>query len=371
MGATAGMSPRFSDSVTGFLVGLLVVPAVVLAALPFLAVVVAIHEAGHLCAAFVVGGRCVEFHVLLWSWEKRDGRWRFRWVNDFVTGGHVRCISRSGGPQAGVPYLLGGPLFSLLAAGGFTIAASETAGVWPWVYGPLAFFSAIVGLGSLLPMRLPNGNLSDGSRLVFHLRLRGIYRTWADIVELHAATSHTRPRDYAAGSLNARNSAPAYLAYLHLCRYWAELDSGHIVAAAAELKSAWEGIGELEPFVAERAQLAFEVAMLFTRFVDDPELAATAYDCGTECDASCPTRLTADAARHFRMGEEAEARDKLEQLRRRYEAESSLPDYMKSYLDDSFALFLDPNIPVRTHDDVEAEVARGEYPRLCEPIGSI
>ena len=124
------------------------------------------------------------------------------------------------------------------------------------------------------------------------------------------------------------------------------------------------------PFHAERAQIAFEVATFFTRFVDDPELAARGHGYGLASDASCPTRRTADAARHYRMGEDAEAREQLEQLRGHYEALLRLPDHMKSYLDDSFALFLDPSIPVRTREDVAGEIASGDYPHVCEPITS-
>lgn len=165
---------------------------------------VLLHELGHTGAGLALGMKLRAFIVGPFQWQKREGKWKFRF--------NAASLFSSGGATALVPtdprqaqwrhiwMIAAGPLVTLVS-GLIALWATLTAPSQPWAdawlfLACLATLSLLVGMLNLVPFQT-NQTYSDGAYL-FQL-LRG--GPWADyhramsIVASSLVTS-LRPRDY-------------------------------------------------------------------------------------------------------------------------------------------------------------------------------
>jgi hypothetical protein len=240
------------------------------------------HEAGHLLAGFLSGFKLKQIRI-----------------GPIHLGGHARC----GEPYCGdalilgpavfearalghddsvlrrrlLGLMLGGPLASLLLAGGLEFSLAVTQHDFAVAFGLHvgAAFSALIAIAALLPDVNRRGNFSDGARLLMLLKKDAKAERWISNIRCQIALNQGRhPRDWdqacvsraAAISDDSRDAfVSRWLAYL-----WAA-ERQDITCATKYLEGALESLAYSTPKL--RDHLFLEAAVFQAWFRDNPSKA--------------------------------------------------------------------------------------------------
>lgn len=172
------------------------------ALLPLLAFVtaLAIHEAGHLCAARLIGFETVQVKFGPFLYTAKQPPQCFLGGEVFGVGGAVMRPAGSIGLKRRLFYLVVG---GSLANVGLALALEAAAYFLPLgMAGRFALHlfgttSALVGLAALVPELNPSGEFSDGARLIMLAKNDSLAARWLAIVEIQlAANAGAHPRDW-------------------------------------------------------------------------------------------------------------------------------------------------------------------------------
>lgn len=161
-----------------------------------------LHELGHTVAGLGLGMKLRGFVVGPLQWYFREGRWEFQFKLTSILGGQTLLVPTSVDfPRwreltMGAAGALANVSTGLLA---LWVAMSPKAHGWQYARGALGLFGAwsiIVGLGNLLPFRIPD-SYSDGAQ-IYQILSKGPWRDFHRAVLISASTLVTslRPRDY-------------------------------------------------------------------------------------------------------------------------------------------------------------------------------
>jgi Peptidase family M50 len=243
--------------------------------IPTLFVAVAVHEGGHLLAAYLmglhIGGIAIGPFLLA-----RSGR---HWVWEFQRhrlGGYFKPLS-SQAPIRRFQYvvmILGGPVSNLaLAVVAGVWFARYGSGMWQW-RGTLFWTSLFLGLLSSVPFS--SGLLkSDGARLLqlfLHPEEAQVFSALIEIQTLEV--QGVRPREWSAQLLDqlaaAKPSATEYLA-CRLLTYYRLLDEGRDEAALLPLEDALARSAKADQVL--RRELLLEAACVCARIQHQPHRA--------------------------------------------------------------------------------------------------
>lgn len=243
------------------------------------AVVIAVHELGHLLAGWSVGFHFSSFSVGPFSILREYGRLKLKIRRTLPAGGyagmHVNRVLRL--RRRLLIFTLGGPLANLVSAGitAAVLAYVPRTGTWLGTCGELFWMvSAFLGLSSLIPVRI--GMLfPDGARIWMLLFSAAKARRWLCVVAI-GSQSHAgiRSRDFrrtwltGAGAVHDR-SVDEFAA--NWVAYGAANDRKHAPVAAQHLEICLELVGLLGPTLQDT--IALEAAVFTAWFRKD---AATA-----------------------------------------------------------------------------------------------
>jgi hypothetical protein len=351
----AGPAP---DDSRQFVVALL---AIYVWAVVCFCVALCVHELGHFVAVRKVGWTCVGLHMAWLHVAFQGERRQATWGRLSKPIGAVVCFPKNPDSARAAWVVAAGALADLvLGCGAYAVglALAAVPGDHPWVR-PAAIglelggmLSLLVAVWALIPARLPSGTLSDGLQLWLCWRRPVDYLTYLRLAEIDAPLYGLRPRDWPRDRLSYLGTDPSVAAWMAVKRFWAELDGGDVRAAAREIDAAWRGIGALQGLAFQRAVIAFETAMFFTRFVDDGESARAAFECGDATMRKCVTRNSAIIARLFVQGKIAEATMMAHTIVGRLKRNPMVPSVQESHLRDWYARILDPTIPTLTRDEL-------------------
>jgi hypothetical protein len=213
------------------------------------AIIVKLHEFGHVAVGLIVGMKLRDFIVGPFQWHIRDGKWEFQF--------QLSHILMAGGAAGIIPAIVDFPRWAYVCMllGGILLNAGTGIGALLVAFGSepdspaqvggfLALFGAwslMAAAMNLIPVRTPN-NYSDGAQ---------IYQLLANSVcaDLHRAfgiagaslVTPVRPRDYdmeaIARAYRGITQGPHALS-LHLLSYTHFLDRGELAKAAEELERA-------------------------------------------------------------------------------------------------------------------------------------
>lgn len=336
--ALAGVMIAAASALLGLATGLVWMVPVAVVGLPLLiaavfiawAVVmlapVAVHEAGHLLAGWLVGFRFHAVRVGPVQAQHFGGRLRWQWTGrTFYQGG----IAQMWPPDTArlIPryraYVLGGPVASLLLflpllaccvmpyvrrvqAGGAAIHPIPL----------MVVFAAYCGwlfMANLVPFRR-RGHMSDGAKLLASASSRGARRivlelTMAGIIHAGRRARHW-PRDVLEEAAGLDHKVLPDLG-LRILLYYRALDSGEREEAMRQVETAWELAQNATKWPAQQVGLArLETAYARAVLAGDPAGAWAAYRAAEGCTHDLEAqRLRALAAASAASGQYAEAVD--------------------------------------------------------------
>lgn len=267
-------------------IGLLVVIALV---------VIAIHEGGHALGGHLGGLRLIAFVVGPLQIVRADGGLRM---------GFNRYLARAGGLVLCVPTrwtgdrafrrafrwcVAAGPLASLIIGIAALIVSRNMTPVPPWTSALFTggLMSLAIGVGTLIPLRMSGGFVSDGGQL---LRFReSKARTGSALSSLAPVTAITlfaqteRPRDWNSELVQEVRAVTEHDAYAVTALsfiYYRALDTGDVAGAREALQSAIDRGAALRSPAGERTRrvLSVEAAVFEGVWRRDPEAARSWLD---------------------------------------------------------------------------------------------
>jgi hypothetical protein len=186
---------------------LLAVPVLIL-------VVLGVHEVGHLLGGMARGMRFLLLIVGPFQWHASATGLRFQWVRNLgLMGGLAATVPTRLGPglqQQLATMIAGGPMASLLLAGGAVALMTAADGRTAAYAGFVALASTGIFLVTAIPLRT-GGFMSDGMQLVDLLRGGRSVAERTSLLQLTAESlAGVRPRDWeptAVENVNALDSS--------------------------------------------------------------------------------------------------------------------------------------------------------------------
>jgi tetratricopeptide (TPR) repeat protein len=214
-----------------------------------LAVIIVVHELGHLAAGLALGMKLRLFALGPFQLKRSKCRWKFEFSAKLMKGrdGAVGLLpAMANQPRWHDAVVAGaGPLINL-ATGAIAIWISETLSNDAPLesHGVLALFGAMsvaIGLSSIVPFRLGK-YYSDGARFIQHVR-RLPYSDLMRVMQMVTAVGETqlRPRDYDIEAIErvlTLHPTGTEAHYLKLYIYDSCLDQGKIAEASQALVEA-------------------------------------------------------------------------------------------------------------------------------------
>ncbi len=245
-------------------------------------VVAAMHEIGHLLAAYVSGFKLTQIKMGPLHFGKH-GNCGEPYCGDVLTLGLSVLEPRVAGHNDAtlrrrlVFLSLGGPLGNLLfaAALGLSLALVQPGFLASYALRVGAVFSALLGIAALLPDVNRRGSFSDGARLIMLLRNDDKAQRWLSNIRCQIALNQGRhPRDWDQASVTRAaavndDSRDAFIARW-LAYLWAA-ERQDITCATKYLEGALEVLGYATPKL--RNHLFLEAAVFQAWFRDNPSKA--------------------------------------------------------------------------------------------------